>query len=118
MQERRKTHRGRTYLGSTIAFNNRCSTIDCMVRNMSQNGAKLVFAHPVTCPDEFDLMIPQKGDSRRVRIVWRQEMEAGVVFLASNVGTVVSIETARRMRALEAERASLARRVATLSEPA
>ncbi|MGD0633428.1 MAG: PilZ domain-containing protein [Beijerinckiaceae bacterium] len=118
MQQRRREHRGRTYLGSRIAFNNRCSTIDCMVRNMSQNGAKLVFAHPVTCPDEFDLMIPQKGESRRVRIIWRQETEAGIVFLASNADTVISIETVRRMRVLEAERATLARRIATLSEPA
>src|ERR1700733_2194392 len=118
MQDRRAEHRGRTYLGSTAAFNNRCSTIDCLVRNMSQNGAKLVFTHPVAIPGEFDLMIPRKGDSRRAKIIWRQEFEAGVVFLDANKGTVVSIETARRMRKLEAERDALERRVAALSEPA
>jgi hypothetical protein len=105
-------------LGSQVAFNNRCSTIDCLVRNMSQNGAKLVFAHPAAIPSEFDLMIRQKGDSRRVRIVWRGELEAGIAFVGTNSATVVSIEAARRIRTLEAERATLERRVAALCEPA
>jgi PilZ domain len=118
MQERRNVHRGRTYLRGRVAFNNRCSTIDCLVRNLSQNGAKLVFSHPATIPGEFDLMIQQKGNSRRARIVWRQEVEAGVAFLASHAEAVVSIETARRIRRLEEERDSLARRVAELSETA
>lgn len=118
MQERRKVHRGRTYLGSQIAFNNRCSTIDCLVRNLSQDGAKIVFSSPATIPSEFDLTIRQKGHSRRARIVWRQEMEAGVVFLPSNAASIVSIENARQIRRLEADREALARRVAQLSEPA
>jgi PilZ domain len=117
MQERRKIQRGRTYLGSRVAFNNRCSTIDCLVRNMSQDGAKIVFSSPLTIPSEFDLMIHQKGHSRRARVVWRREMEAGVEFLAAHAATVVSIETARQIRKIESDRDALARRVAQLSEP-
>lgn len=118
MQERRKAQRGRTYLGGVVAFNNRCSTLDCLVRNMSQDGAKIEFAGPATIPDEFDITIHQKGHSRRARVTWRRETEAGITFLLSEAGSVVSIETARQIRKLEADRETLARRVAHLSEPA
>jgi hypothetical protein len=64
MQERREYQRQRTLLGGRIAFNNRYSALDCLVRNMSQNGAMLVFEDSVMVPNEFDLMIPQKGESR------------------------------------------------------
>jgi hypothetical protein len=117
MQERRKVHRDRTYLGGQIAFDNRCCAADCLVRNLSQDGAKIVFSASATMPDEFDFIIHQKGDSRRARFVWRQETEAGVAFLSAVAHTVVSMETARRIKRLEAEREALGRRVAQLSEP-
>jgi len=88
-----------------------------LVRNLSAGGAKIVFSGSATIPSEFGFTIHQKGDSRRTRIVWRRQMEAGIMFLPSDVGSVVSIETARQIRRLEADREALARRVAQLSEP-
>jgi hypothetical protein len=116
MQERREFQRGRTYLGGRLAFNNQYCAIDCLVRNMSQNGAKLVFEGTVLLPGEFDLMLPQKGESRRARVVWRQQDEAGVTFLQPAGQGVVSIQMARRVKKLEADRAALAARVAELTE--
>lgn len=118
VEERRKTIRARTYLGGRITFDKPSSIDDCLVRNLSQDGAKIVFSGSTMTPNEFDLTIPEKGGVRRARIVWRRAMEAGVTFLSSDTGSVVSRETARRIRRLEAERATLARRVAQLSEPA
>ena len=118
MQERRIVHRDRTYLGGQVAYNNRCSTMDCLVRNMSQNGAKIGFSNTALIPSEFDVLIPQKGESRRARIVWRGDKQAGVAFLQSEKSAVISIESARRIKKLQAERDTLARRVAQLSEPA
>lgn len=117
MEDRRKTFRGRTYLGGQIAFNGRRSTADCLVRNLTSEGAKIVFSSPPTIPDEFDLIISHKGYSRRTRIAWRREMDAGVVFLPSDAVTVVPLGVARKIRRLEVEREELARRVARLSEP-
>jgi hypothetical protein len=116
MRERREYQRGRTYLGGRLAFNNQYCTIDCLVRNMSQNGAKLAFEGTVLLPGEFDLMLPQKGESRRARVVWRQQDEAGITFLQPAGQGVVSIEMARRVKKLEADRAALAARVAELTE--
>jgi hypothetical protein len=115
MQERREFQRGRTYLGGRLAFNNQYCTIDCLVRNMSRNGAKLVFEGTVLLPGEFELTLPQKGESRRARIVWRSEGEAGIAFLQPGGEGVVPIGMARRIRRLEADRAALQTRVAELT---
>lgn len=116
MLDRRRDHRGRTYLGGQIAFNNRWCTIDCLVRNMSQRGAKLEFPEPVLVPSELDLIIPLRGYSRRVRVIWKQAKALGVSFADTSDGTVVPIELARQIRKLKAERDMLARRVRDLSE--
>jgi hypothetical protein len=71
-----------------------------------------------TVPSEFDVTIHRKGESRRARIVWRDETQAGILFLHADDEKFVSIETAQRISRLEAERRDLARRVAQLSEPA
>jgi hypothetical protein len=118
MQERRAIHRNRTYLQGEIAFNGRCSTLTCLVRNMSQNGAKIVFAATALIPNEFDVVIPNKAESRRARIVWREQLQAGIAFLEIEKAAVVSIESARKIKKLEAECDALAARVAQLNEPA
>ena len=117
MQERRSFPRGRTYLGGQVAFNDRCSVMDCIVRNMSQNGAKVAIESTAAVPREFDLMVQHKGESRRARIVWRNENEIGIAFCDNNAGKIISIEPARRIKKLELERDTLIRRVAQLSEP-
>jgi hypothetical protein len=118
MQERRLIQRSRTYLGGQIVFYRRRCTIDCVVRNMSQNGARIVFPSTAGVPGEFDITIRHKGESRRARIVWRNETEAGIEFAGLESSAVVSIESARRIRKLEADKETLSRRVAQLSEPA
>jgi hypothetical protein len=118
MRERREFQRGRTYLGGRLAFNNQYCTIDCLVRNMSRNGAELVFEGSVLLPGEFEFMLPQKGESRRAHVVWRSEGEAGIAFLQPGGESVVSIGMARRIKRLEADRAALAARVAELAEMA
>ena len=115
MRERRESQRGRTYLGARLAFNNQYCAVDCLVRNMSRNGAKLIFEGSVLLPGEFELTLPQKGETRRARIVWRQQDEAGIVFFQPEAQGVVSIEMARRIKRLETDRAALRARVAELT---
>lgn len=116
MRERREFQRGRTYLGARLAFNNQYCAVDCLVRNMSQNGAKLVFEGTVLLPGEFEITLPQKGESRRARIVWRAQDQVGINFLHSGGEAVVPIAMARRMKRLERDRAALQARVAELTE--
>lgn len=122
MQERRKTSRSRTYLGGVVAFNKRSSTMDCLVRNFSPEGAKLVFDATVTLPDAFDLEIRQKERAFRARLVWRGETEAGVAFLdevaqpAEHADAApIPLDWARKLRNCESQKAELQKRVAELS---
>jgi hypothetical protein len=115
MQERRKLARNRTFLGGVIAFNHRSSTMDCLVRNLSAEGAKISFNNTAAVPGEFDLLIKQKGCSLRARLVWRQAGEAGITFMNESVaGAPIPLDWARRLRDCEADNAALRRRLIKL----
>ena len=111
--------RVRTLIAARIAFNNGQSTLDCLIRNLSDTGAKLTFSAVVTLPDCFGLMIPQKGVTRRVRVVWRRDREIGVRFeetaATEHVGSDASA-LKRRIRELEAEVVRLQSRILQLTE--
>src|SRR4051812_41856342 len=72
--------RMRTLIAAKISFNNGQSTLDCLIRNLSDTGAKLIVSAAIALPDSFDLLIAQKSVTRRVRIVWRRGEEMGVRF--------------------------------------
>jgi hypothetical protein len=115
--EKRKNARSRTLLGGVIAFNNRASTMDCQVRNLSTGGAKVTFSNTAVVPDQFDLKIARQERSFRARMIWRAPNEAGVVFLSEyNQDVPVPLEWANRLRDCEAEKAALRKRIAQLSE--
>ena len=50
----------------------------CTVLNMSGTGAKLRLVRYASLPKEFDLSIPARGASWRVRVVWQDGNELGV----------------------------------------
>ena len=118
MQDRRGSVRRRTYLCGRIAFNSRCSTVDCIVRNLSHNGAMLEFPEPMLPAGEFDFCIVGKGESRHARLIWRDGPRFGVVTDSAAVNPVVSLETERLIRKLKADRAALASRLGDGREPA
>ena len=117
MEEQRSSDRRRTYLGGRIAFNGRSSTMDCLIRNLSNNGALLEFSEPVIPHHEVDLCILSRGESLRARVVWCNGLRVGVSIEQANSGSVITTETARLIRKLKADRAALAKRVAQLREP-
>lgn len=65
MKDQRRSNRRRTYLAGRIVFNGRASTMDCLVRNLSRNGAMLEFYGSVIPHHEVDLCILRRGESRR-----------------------------------------------------
>jgi hypothetical protein len=46
--------------------------------NLSERGAKLALSKEESLPKEFELTIPAKNTSWRVRLVWQQGKELGV----------------------------------------
>jgi hypothetical protein len=109
----------KTLIAARISFNGGCSTLDCMIRNLSETGARLSFAAAVSVPDCFDLIIPQKNVTRRVRVAWQGDKEVGVRFEDAHPvqdGEPDGGALKRRIRELEAENARLRSRILQLTE--
>ncbi len=102
MIERRREPRLKSLLGGRISFSRRQSTMDCMVRNIGPHGALVVFPHTSLTPTEFTLHIPHRGEAHSARVIWRRHDRAGVT-LSDKEKVEIPIDTARRIRALEAE---------------
>ena len=53
MSEHRRETRQRVFLKGRVVFNNGSSSLDCLVRDMSPTGARLVMSEATTLPDAF-----------------------------------------------------------------
>jgi hypothetical protein len=82
MTDLRLAPRKRSLLGGRIVFNNRSSTLDCTVRDLSPTGAKLLLTSTATIPSEFDLEIPLKEQTLHARVMWHRGNACGVSFVA------------------------------------
>lgn len=76
-EDRRGTHRNRVLKGAVLTFNKGYSTFECVVRNQSENGAKLSLAESFALPNAFDLAI-MDDNARPVHVVWRTPDAIGV----------------------------------------
>lgn len=110
--ERRKSSRQKSFLQGCIYFNNRRSAIDCLIRDISPEGARLVFSQTATIPDVIDLHIPQKDQTLRAHVQRRTSGEVGVSFDTAQVpvAPVENDDLAARVERLEAE-VALVRRI-------
>ena len=90
MSEHRRETRQRVFLKGRIMFNNGASSFDCLVRDMSATGARLVMSDATTLPDAFDLYIPQKDRTFRATLRWRREDGIGVIFTEEQARTVAA----------------------------
>jgi hypothetical protein len=79
MIERRTAQRHRVFKHGTLAFHGG-GTVDCTVRNVSSNGARVDVASPVGLPPSFTLVIETDQFVRRCRPVWSRDVSVGVAF--------------------------------------
>lgn len=82
--ERRATPRQRRLNGAKIIFNNNISVIECVVRDLSADGARLRVARPMGIPDLFELRIDRNGATYRSKVAWRSADHLGVTFLGAS----------------------------------
>jgi hypothetical protein len=79
MIEQRAAPRHRVLKHGTLAFGGG-GGIDCMVRNISSNGARLDVANPIGVPPSFTLVIVADQFMRRCHAVWSNDKRIGVAF--------------------------------------
>jgi hypothetical protein len=78
--ERRRIARQKSFLRGTVYFNGRRSVLDCLIRDISPHGARLIFSVAVATPDTLEVNIPQKDQTLRCHVIWRHGREMGVAF--------------------------------------
>jgi hypothetical protein len=117
MPERRTTSRHKSFLQGRVYYNNHRSSVDCLVRDVSDTGAKLVFGEAVTIPDVVELYLSNKDEVRPAKVQWRKGHEMGVDFsddTADAGTTAAAADLFGRVLKLERECASLKRTVSEL----
>jgi|SRR4051812_33194400 len=112
---RRDKPRLRSFMAATVLYNNGQSTLDCVIRNFSEDGAKLALPAEVALPDRFDLAVPQRNKTYRATMAWRRGGEVGVSLEDASVATLDAV-LRQRIRMLEAEIAQLKSRIVQLTE--
>jgi len=78
--DKRNKQRQRVLKTGKIIFANGSFTVDCIIRNQSQIGARLQVPLSVAIPDRFTLLDAQSGLCRAARVVWRKGDELGIQF--------------------------------------
>jgi hypothetical protein len=78
MIERRSIVRHKTFIKGRIYFNNRLSSMDCIVRDVTDNGSRLEFSESVALPEMFELYMPNKDEYFQAHIKWRKGNNIGV----------------------------------------
>ena len=78
--EKRRQQRDRVLRHARIIYSASSCTMDCIVMDLSENGARIKPSDMLLCPEEFTLRVPF-GTSRDCEVVWRRNTEVGVRFM-------------------------------------
>jgi hypothetical protein len=79
--------RVRVLKGAHAAFNKEFSAIPCMVRDLSETGAKLEFEGGWFVPEQFTLHVDVDGYKVECRRLWHRGRFCGVEFIGEKIRT-------------------------------
>ena len=134
--DRRAAPRVKTFLRGCISYDKNATAADCLVRDMSETGARLEVSENVVIPYLIDLYIPKKNETLRANVLWRYGDLIGVAFTppaskrgkpgADDVPAVAkpaiadkgpqAADLSERIQRIEAEIASLKRAIKHLQD--
>jgi diguanylate cyclase (GGDEF)-like protein len=86
MSEQKFSLRGRTFLAGKVISNFGQSSIDCVVRRISDNGATIEVESVFGVPEHFHLLIPGEGEPQPCKRAWQSEKQVGLVFERADTG--------------------------------
>ena len=115
MQDRRHTPRDKVIYGGTAEIAEDGASRDCVVHNISKDGARLEFKSPVGLPrDSLRLTIARKGRSVMAKIIWWRDNFVGVAFSPDHSYELPGSDLAERLRRSEKKKRQLQRRIKEL----
>jgi diguanylate cyclase (GGDEF)-like protein len=79
--ERRSVARQRVLKRGQIILRDLCSAMDCTIRDLSHQGARLRVEGHFIAPTEFALLLPATRETRRARVCWQNGNDIGVQFV-------------------------------------
>jgi hypothetical protein len=107
-KERRRSARLKNFLRGRIFFNNRDMSVECIIRDLSETGARVVLSEAVSLPSTVEFSVPQKKQIWQARVGWRHRDEAGLSFIVASSGAqALSHDLEQRLAKLERELAVL-----------
>jgi hypothetical protein len=124
--------RVKTFLRGLIYYNNRSSAADCLIRDLSETGAKLELPGNVVIPYLISLYIPKKKETLGATVQWRHNDMLGIAFTGPAVNggdpgysdaakvaeqeSQIAASLAERVQRMKADVASLKRTIKGLLE--
>ena len=115
MNERRASRRQKSFLRGVVYFDKRRSEMACLVRDLSEDGARIILSQTITIPDIIELQIPQRERAVSARVQWRRADEVGLAFCKPETATTPREDRLiKRIAELEAEIATLQRTIKRL----
>ncbi len=112
MQDRRQSARNKVIYGGVAELGERGTTRDCVVRNISEQGAHIEFANPIRlAKKQMLLTIARKGRSFLANIIWWRDNFVGVAFRAETPTELPVSDLEERLRKSEKKKRELQRRI-------
>jgi hypothetical protein len=78
--DRRCETRHRVFKGGRLSFNKGYGALECVVRNLSDRGARLALGETTAVPNAFSLQISGEDVVRTAIVRWRSTNAVGVAF--------------------------------------
>ena len=111
MRDRREIVRDKVMYGGVAEIGDHGATRECIVRNISENGANIEFSNDFQLPKEqLSLRIARKGRSFLARVIWWRDNFVGVAFRAESPAEPVS-DLEERLRRSEIKKRQLQQKI-------
>ena len=115
MLDRRQSARDKVIYGGVAEIDERGGSRDCVVRNISENGATIEFSNVVKLPrEQMSLTIARKGRSFLAKVIWWRDNFVGVAFSSEQPYDLPVSDLEERLRKSEKKKRQLQRRIKEL----
>jgi hypothetical protein len=80
MQNRRQIVRDKVIYGGVAKAGKHGTTMDCVVRDFTEQGARIEIDRGARLPEQVNLAVARKGRSYLAEVMWRQANMVGLAF--------------------------------------
>jgi hypothetical protein len=87
MSDKRSAQRRRCLIGARVILSHQASNISCIVRSLSETGAKIEFEAVQLLPQEFVLQLATGVEYAVNGIAWQRDRQVGVTFCQTSSAT-------------------------------